>query len=114
MKAMNNSGLHVIADIYTREQCSKKETLLLIEQAIEIAKMTIIERVEHEFNCNDAFTAMWLLAESHFTIHTYPEFNYISIDCYTCGEKSRPVSAVASIIESLNPTDSNIKIVKRG
>lgn len=111
---MNNNGLHVIADIYTREQCDQEATLKLIEAAIKISNMTVIERVVHKFNDNGAFTAMWLLAESHFTIHTYPEFNYISIDCYTCGDKSRPVSAVASILENLDPVDSNIKIVKRG
>jgi S-adenosylmethionine decarboxylase len=111
---MNNKGLHVIADVYSREQINKKILISTIEKAIKTAQMTVIEFIEHDFGKEDAFTAMWLLQESHFTVHTYPELNYISIDCYTCGEKSKPVSAIAEVMESFNLYDSKMTIINRG
>ena len=95
---MNNKGIHVVADIYTHEQSKKDFLLKIIEDAIKVSNMTILEYVVYDFGKEDAFTAVWLLSESHFTIHTYPEMNYLSIDCYTCGEKSKPILLVVPLI----------------
>lgn len=111
---MNNNGVHVLADIYTSVQVSKPDLVELIESALEISGMSILGRLGHDFGVADAFTAMWLLAESHFTIHTYPELNYISIDCYTCGHKAKPAQAVAILLDGLEVTRSSMKIIARG
>lgn len=49
--------------------------------------ITILESVFHLFNKldNSSYTALYLLSESHMSIHTYPEKNYASLDIYTCG-----------------------------
>lgn len=111
---MNNKGLHVIADIYSKEQIAKANLVAAIVKAIKTAQMQVIGYVEHDFGRQDAFTAIWLLQESHFSVHTYPELNYISIDCYTCGMSSKPVSAIAEVMETFNIHDSKMTILNRG
>jgi len=111
---MTNSGIHVVADIYTLEQATKKNLIKFINQAIKVSNMSVVGFIDYNFNRDDAFSAVWLLEESHFTIHTYPELNYISVDCYTCGEKSRPISAIGFLMEKIHSVDSNLKVIRRG
>lgn len=56
------------------------------------ANMTVLQATKHEFY-PQGLTAVVLLAESHITLHTYPEENVAYIDCFTCGDIS-PETAV--------------------
>ena len=44
-----------------------------------------------------------LLAESHLSIHTYPESKYVSIDIYGCGDKTTPINAMDYIFNVFKP-----------
>ncbi|MBP9779779.1 S-adenosylmethionine decarboxylase [Candidatus Gracilibacteria bacterium] len=56
-----------------------------LSQLITNSGITIIDSIFHDFiDPKGAFTGIFLLGESHFSIHTFPEDNYISIDLYTC------------------------------
>ncbi|MFC4321973.1 adenosylmethionine decarboxylase [Litchfieldia salsa] len=59
-------------------------------------------------------TILLLLSESHFSIHTYPEQGYASIDCYTCGEGVDPKVAIEMMIDFLQPKKLHGKEIKRG
>jgi S-adenosylmethionine decarboxylase len=48
------------------------------------AGMTILQATKHEFY-PQGLTAAILLAESHITVHTYPEEGIAYVDCFTCG-----------------------------
>ena len=54
------------------------------EAAIE-AKATIVESVFHHFNPWGVSGAV-IVAESHLTIHTWPEYGFASADFFTCGD----------------------------
>lgn len=47
---------------------------------------TIVGQTEHAFTPH-GLTFVILLAESHISVHTYPEDNYADIDCFTCGNQ---------------------------
>ncbi|WP_078543505.1 adenosylmethionine decarboxylase [Litchfieldia alkalitelluris] len=59
-------------------------------------------------------TVLLLLSESHFSIHTYPEKRYASIDCYTCGNTVDPAVAVEQLLEFLQPHEVYGKVILRG
>jgi len=44
-----------------------------------------------------------VIAESHLAIHTWPEFNFASIDIYTCGPEINPWSAYHFMVRKLKP-----------
>jgi S-adenosylmethionine decarboxylase len=52
-------------------------------EALKKDKFTILEKASHEFNPK-GFTLMILLAESHVSIHTYPEYNSLYFGLYSC------------------------------
>lgn len=59
-------------------------------------------------------TAFAVLAESHLSIHTWPERDYIAIDFYTCGETSRPEAGIESLKFALQPEHCNVTRIERG
>jgi len=86
-------GTHIILDMYNIkssifEKVSKQNYNLFnnfIEHIIKDNGATLLNKNIHHFNDNGAFTALYLLSESHLSIHTWPENNFIAIDIFTCG-----------------------------
>lgn len=108
-------GRHVIADFYEVEK-SILDSMELIEkhldQACQVANLTVVGRQSYKFEPLGV-TALYLLSESHISIHTYPEHGYCSIDCYTCGDAD-PNNAIDYLISALKPKRHVHKFVERG
>lgn len=81
------SGKHMICDIknITNHTLLSTPDLLtdLLNNICQTYKYTILQKSAHIFQ-PQGFTAIYLLSESHISIHTYPENNYAAIDIYTC------------------------------
>lgn len=59
-------------------------------------------------------SGMIIVAESHISIHTWPEKRYAAIDVYTCGETADPEKAVDYILEELKARYAHVSEIKRG
>ncbi|MGH3729896.1 MAG: adenosylmethionine decarboxylase, partial [Micromonosporaceae bacterium] len=59
-------------------------------------------------------TAVVLLAESHMSIHTWPESGYAAVDVFTCGDQMRPERAVEQIRDHLGAATVTVQTVRRG
>ena len=55
-----------------------------------------------------------IVAESHISIHTWPEEAYAALDVYTCGAKADPEKAVDYILERLKARYAHVSEVRRG
>jgi S-adenosylmethionine decarboxylase proenzyme len=82
-------GLHLIADIKqirnTVLMNSPEELEEMLMGLCLLYGFNVLGKTEHRFE-PQGYTLILLLAESHFSIHTFPEHNYVSIDLYTCRE----------------------------
>ena len=87
-----------------------KQTLLA---AAHEAGATIIGEVFHKFS-PVGVTGIVCIAESHISIHTWPEHAYAAVDIFTCGEGFKPHEAVQLIAESLQARHCGIMEVQRG
>jgi len=70
-----------------------KNYKLLKEASLKLLKdagFTILSSSEHKFD-PQGYTFMVLLAESHFAIHTYPEYESIYFHLYSCGKKNEKI-----------------------
>ncbi|WLV24406.1 adenosylmethionine decarboxylase [Aciduricibacillus chroicocephali] len=96
-------GRHVLIEYYG---CPSEiiEQNALIEQfmkeAAEYSGATIVESVFHHFNPYGVSGAV-IIAESHLTIHTWPEYGFASVDVYTCGDSVSPWKAADYLSEKL-------------
>ncbi|MDD4602156.1 S-adenosylmethionine decarboxylase proenzyme [bioreactor metagenome] len=109
-------GKHIMVDMYG---CSF-ESLDNIDfvknamlTAVNEAQMTLLDFTSHKFE-PQGLTALALLAESHMSIHTYPELGYAAVDVFTCGDHSRPDKAVSILKGFLKPTKVKTTNIRRG
>lgn len=84
---MNHLGRHVLVECYDAS-FEKLNNLPLIRQAMLRAAVemgaTVISDSFHKFSPQGVSGAV-VIAESHLTIHTWPELGYAAIDFFTCG-----------------------------
>jgi S-adenosylmethionine decarboxylase len=92
------SGKHLIADIFNITNPVVLATIdgvePLMKKIIEVGKLNVIGETKQQFHPYGA-TILYLLSESHLSIHTYPERNYCAIDLYCCN----PMIDMAKILE---------------
>ena len=80
-------GTHYIASYYgcSSEKLNDKDYLeKMLQEAVIASGATTLESINHNFN-PQGVTILMLLAESHASIHTYPEENACFVDLFTCG-----------------------------
>src|SRR5206468_12647297 len=85
----------------------------LLVMSIKMTGAHILDDVDYEFRPNGV-TALFLLSESHCSIHTYPDKGYASIDMYTCGENIDTKLGVDFLFRVLAPTRVNGVMIERG
>lgn len=116
-------GTHFILDLFDVENkifsnnLSKSNYHLFdnyVKASLIENKMTILnDQVHHFGNLEGAFTSLYLLSESHLSIHTWPENNFIAVDIFTCGD-CETKNIVDDIVSYFKPGKHVIKNISRG
>jgi S-adenosylmethionine decarboxylase len=81
--------------------------------AAQAARATIMEVAFHRFQ-PQGVSGVIVLAESHISIHTWPELRYAAMDFYTCGEHTDPWLACEYAARALKAQGTITSEVKRG
>lgn len=81
--------------------------------AAKEAKATIVDISFHEFN-PFGISGMVVIAESHLSIHTWPEYSYAAVDIFTCGDIIKPEVAASFLIKQFGSKSPSIVELKRG
>jgi S-adenosylmethionine decarboxylase len=108
-------GRHLIAELHG---CSGLTDVALVERALKeaaaAAKATLLEVKLHAFGPGQGVTGVALLAESHISIHTWPEHGYAAVDIFLCAQQHDLEAALAVIILALDATEIEQQILTRG
>ncbi|WP_338769055.1 adenosylmethionine decarboxylase [Massilia sp. METH4] len=108
-------GTHLLADLSgvapaLLTSCSRIEALL--RAAAEAAGARILHSHFHTFGPGLGVTGVVLLAESHMSIHTWPEQAFAAIDIFMCGSTA-PQRALDVLRDALAPADCRVRSVQR-
>jgi S-adenosylmethionine decarboxylase proenzyme len=109
------SGIHSIASYI---KCNPERLLdqraltAALRDAIEAAGATILNHCEQTFP-NGGFTTIVLLAESHASVHTYPEHGSCFVDFFTCGRGCDPARFDEIFKSYIQPERSTQKVILR-
>ncbi|MGM9991817.1 MAG: adenosylmethionine decarboxylase [Candidatus Bruticola sp.] len=112
----NTFGRHIIAEF---SECSSevlKDLDLIgksLAQAASIAGATVLTSAFYRFG-NGGVSGVVIIAESHLSIHTWPEVGYAACDFYTCGDRTDPEKACAYLKEIFNSQHSELLVIERG
>ena len=109
-------GRHLIAE-YADCTGGKLDDLKFIErsllEAVRRSGATIIDSVFHRY-APQGVSGVVVIAESHMSIHTWPEYNYAAVDFFTCGQAVDPYLANEFLKEALGSTKATVTEVPRG
>jgi S-adenosylmethionine decarboxylase len=113
---MNALGRHLIVELYgcrtdVLNDAGKLESFM--REAAQLCGATILKTAFHKFNPH-GISGVVVIAESHLTIHTWPEYGYASVDVFTCGEVLSPEDAVNYLQKKLDAKSSTMIEMKRG
>ena len=108
-------GTHLLLELYGCNSEKLNDELFLrcqLNSAAKLAKASVLNIVSNKFDpCG--VTAIALLAESHLSIHTWPESQYSAVDIFTCGRNMKPKLASQFLIESLEASNHLLKTISR-
>tara|TARA_Y100001933_G_scaffold221778_1_gene231865 strand:- start:58 stop:501 length:444 start_codon:yes stop_codon:yes gene_type:complete len=108
-------GNHLLLELYgcNREKLNDEPYLRCqLNSAAKLARASVLNIVSNKFEPYGV-TAIALLAESHLSIHTWPESQYSAIDIFTCGRNMKPKLASQFLIESLEASNHLLKTIAR-
>jgi S-adenosylmethionine decarboxylase proenzyme len=74
---------------------------------------TVLGESFHQFS-PQGVSGVIIIAESHLTVHTWPEHGYAGADIFTCGTRVKPEKAAKVIIAKLKPITHSIILMERG
>jgi S-adenosylmethionine decarboxylase len=85
----------------------------IMVSAAREAQATIVDISFHEFN-PFGISGMVIIAESHLSIHTWPEYAYAAVDIFTCGDIVKPEVAASFLVKEFESKSPSIVELKRG
>ena len=102
-QATDMVGKHCILELYECDPSRLDDEAFLrtsITTAAKSAGATLLNLITHHFE-PQGVTGLALLAESHISIHTWPESGYAAVDVFTCGDHTMPEQACAVLSEAV-------------
>lgn len=109
-------GFHILADLYGVDPQLLKYVRPLkhiFESSISQAGLTKITSHYHQFT-PFGVSGTILIEESHVSFHTWPEYELITLDIYTCGDREMAEDAFERLIDALKPKRIETKRIERG
>ena len=108
------AGTHLIIDLWDAEGLDdEKRVEKALRDCIAAAGATLIAMNVHRFTENGGISGIAVLAESHISIHTWPERAYAALDIFMCGD-AKPALAIPVLKAAFKPRHVAISEHKRG
>ena len=112
---LSHQSKHLLLELYRCDYEKLNDESFLrctLNRAAKLAKATVLNLISNKFE-PQGVTAIALLAESHISIHTWPESNYSAADIFTCGQNMLPEIASQYLIEALKAEEHFLRVIDR-
>jgi len=107
------AGHHLIIDLWDAEHLNDIARIeAALKRAVEAAKATLLHIHLHHFT-PEGVSGVAVLAESHISIHTWPERGYAALDVFMCGD-AEPLKCVPVLEEAFKPSRVAVNKIQRG
>jgi S-adenosylmethionine decarboxylase len=108
------AGTHLIVDLIGADRLDDLEHIEeTLRRCVEAAKATLLHIHLHHFEPNGGVSGVAVLAESHISIHSWPEHGYAALDVFMCGA-AEPHRAVDVLRFAFSPEKVEVKELLRG
>jgi len=111
----SHQSKHLLLELYRCDYDKLNDESFMrctLNRAAKLAKATVLNLISNKFE-PQGVTAIALLAESHISIHTWPESKYSAVDIFTCGQNMLPELASQFLIDSLKAKEHSLRVIER-
>lgn len=107
------AGTHLIVDVTGGQGLDCVETVeTALKRCVEVCKVTLLHMHVHRF-APQGVTGIAVLAESHMSVHTWPEAGYAAFDAFMCGA-TEPWNAIDVLREVFRTDGLRVTELRRG
>ncbi len=108
------AGTHLIIDLVRAERLDDLDHIeTTLRRCVEVAGATLLHIHLHRFTPNGGVSGVAVLAESHISIHSWPEYGYAALDVFMCGQTD-PRRTIDVLKEAFSPRKVVVKEHMRG
>ncbi len=108
------AGIHIIIDMWDATNLDDEPLMQrTLRQAVVDAGATLLHIHTHKFSQGGGISGVAVLAESHISVHTWPERDFAAFDIFMCG-CAEPMRAIAALKHAFKPRHVNVVEHKRG
>ncbi len=108
------AGTHLIVDLWGAERLDDLAHVeATLRDAVTAAKATLLHIHLHHFTPNQGISGVAVLAESHISIHTWPENGYAALDVFMCGG-AEPQATIEILRAAFKPDRLAVEEILRG
>ena len=105
---------HLIVDMWGAERLDEIEHIeRSVREAVDACRANLLHIHFHRFTAGGGVTGVAILAESHITIHTWPELSFAALDVFVCGD-TEPEQAIKALERALRPERIEVAEQLRG
>jgi S-adenosylmethionine decarboxylase len=108
------AGMHLLVDLWGASNLTDPAMIDgALREAAEAAGATILHSHFHHFGPDGGVSGVLVLAESHISIHTWPERDFAAIDIFMCGACD-PYLSLPALRNAFAPTSEQLGEQRRG
>lgn len=108
------AGTHLILDLWGAKHLTNDSHIqAVLKQCVVATGASLLHIHTHQFSDSGGISGVAVLAESHISIHTWPERAYAALDIFMCGV-AEPELAIPILIEGFEPDRHELTDIKRG
>lgn len=108
------AGTHIIIDLWGAKPLDNLELMeATLQKAAKVAGATVLHIHLHHFTQGGGISGVAVLAESHISVHTWPERDFAAFDVFMCGD-AKPEAAISVFSEAFKPEKVNVSEHLRG
>ncbi len=113
---MKSLGIHILVEFYDCNTSVLNDALVIEREMVKAAGLieaTVVSSSSHTFSPHGV-SAVVVIAESHLTMHTWPEHGYAAVDLFFCTKAIDPWLAMEHLKDVLEAKKSTSIEFKRG
>ncbi len=108
------SGTHLIIDLWGASRLDEHDFMLeTLKKCVTACYATLLHIHVHKFSETGGLSGVAVLAESHISVHSWPERDYAAFDVFMCGA-AKPLNVIDVLNTAFTPADIRVKEILRG
>ena len=111
---MEYAGTHLLIDLWGASRLNDVRYMEdVLQRCVSASFATLLHLHCHQFSKSGGLSGVAVLAESHISVHTWPERNFAAFDVFMCGA-AQPTNVIDVLKDAFQPEELKVKKILRG